>query len=139
MPLENHRGGDCICGVPAGNRRNALSDEYTERRNAQRLYPGHLEEPLPSGEKHCRVHVEGSKKRIAIHCGPNDRDEDFLHQYLAACCGEKVEPLKKASEYAKSKCIGWLANAYCEYLVERIEAETTSSKTLQCLGAGTNV
>jgi integrase len=79
-----------------------------------------------------RVRVEGDKKkRITINCGPEDKDEDFLRQYLAARRGEKVEPLKKASEYAKPKSIGWLVNSYYEYLAERVKAGTTSAKTLK--------
>jgi integrase len=77
-----------------------------------------------------RVRVEGDKKRrILIHCDP--KQEDFLRQYLAARRGEKIEPLKKASEYAKPKSIAWLVNSYLEYLGERVKAGTTSAKTLK--------
>jgi len=92
-------------------------------------YPGLLNEPLPSGGERWRVRVEGDKKRrITISCGP--KEEDFWRQYLAARRGEKVEPLKKASEYAKPKSISWLVNSYFEYLQERVKANTTSAKTL---------
>lgn len=100
------------------------------RPNVRIDYPGLLEEPLPSGGVRWRVRVEGAKKsRITISCGP--KDEDFLRQYLAARRGEKVEPLKKASDYAKPKSIGWLVNSYLEYLEERVKAGTTSAKTLK--------
>lgn len=93
-------------------------------------YPGLLVEPLPSGGVRYRVRVEGEKKRrIRIYASP--KEEDFLRQYLAARRGEKVEPLKKASDYAKPKSIAWLVNSYFEYLAERVKAGTTSAKTLK--------
>ena len=93
-------------------------------------YAGLLWEKAPSGAGRWRVRPEGSpKKRIAIHCGPGE--EDFYRQYMAARRGEKPEPLKKTSEYAKPKSIGWLVNAYFEYLEERVKAGTTSAKTLK--------
>lgn len=93
-------------------------------------YPGLLWELLPSGNKRYRVRVEGDKgKKILIHCGPGH--EDFQRQYLAARRGEKPEPLKVASDYAKPKSIGWLVNTYFEYLEARVKAKTTSHKTLK--------
>ena len=93
-------------------------------------YPGLIREDDPARGERWRVRVEGNpKKRIRIHCGPDH--EDFYRQYLAARRGEKVEPLKKASDYAKPKSIGWLVNAYFEYLEKRVEAGTTSAKTLK--------
>jgi integrase len=85
---------------------------------------------LPSGNKRYRVRVEGNKgRKILIHCGPGH--EDFQRQYLAARRGEKPEPLKVASDYAKPKSIGWLVNTYFEYLEARVKARTTSHKTLK--------
>lgn len=93
-------------------------------------YPGLLNEPMASGNSRYRVRPEGDKKRrIRIYCGPGD--EDFQRQYLAARRGEKPEPLKKASEYAKARSIGWLVNSYFEYLEARVKAGTTSAKTLK--------
>lgn len=93
-------------------------------------YPGLVEEPMPSGNTRHRVRPEGDKsKRIRIHCGPGH--EDFQRQYLAARRGEKPEPLKLASDYAKPKSIGWLVNTYFEYLEARVKAKTTSHKTLK--------
>jgi integrase len=93
-------------------------------------YSGLLWELLPSGNKRYRVRVEGNKgKKILIHCGPGH--EDFQRQYLAARRGEKPEPLKVASDYAKPKSIGWLINTYFEYLEARVKAKTTSHKTLK--------
>ncbi|WP_246683430.1 tyrosine-type recombinase/integrase [Mesorhizobium sp. B2-1-3A] len=93
-------------------------------------YAGLIEESLPSGNKRYRVRVEGNpKKRIPIHCGPGH--DDFQRQYLAARRGEKSEPLKVASDYAKPKSIGWLVNTYFEYLTARVKAGTTSHKTLK--------
>lgn len=93
-------------------------------------YPGLLWELLPSGNKRYRVRVEGNKgRKILIHCGPGH--EDFQRQYLAARRGEKPEPLKVASDYAKPKSIGWLVNTYFEYLEARVKAKTTSHKTLK--------
>lgn len=93
-------------------------------------YAGLLWELLPSGNKRYRVRVEGDKnKKIPIHCGPGH--DDFQRQYLAARRGEKPEPLKVASDYAKPKSIGWLVNTYFEYLEARVKAKTTSHKTLK--------
>ncbi|TPN26587.1 integrase [Mesorhizobium sp. B2-3-3] len=93
-------------------------------------YAGLIEEPMPSGNKRYRVRPEGyPKKRIRIYCGPGD--DDFQRQYLAARRGEKPEPLKVASDYAKPKSIGWLINTYFEYLEARVKASTTSHKTLK--------
>lgn len=93
-------------------------------------YPGLMREVLPSKAVRWRVRPEGVRtKRIKIHCGPEH--EDFQRQYLAARRGEKPEPLKTASEHAKPKSIGWLVNAYFEYLQERVKAGTTSAKTLK--------
>lgn len=93
-------------------------------------YPGLLIEPLPSGNFRYRVRPEGDrKKRIRIHCGPGH--DDFQRQYLAARRGEKPEPLKVASDYAKPKSIAWLVNTYLEYLDARVKAGTTSHKTLK--------
>jgi integrase len=76
------------------------------------------------------VRPEGEpKKRIRIHCGPGH--DDFQRQYLAARRGEKPEPMKVASDYAKPKSIGWLVNTYFEYLTGRVKAGTTSHKTLK--------
>lgn len=93
-------------------------------------YPGLTRELLPSKAVRWRVRPEGKRtKRIKIHCGPEQ--EDFQRQYLAARRGETPEPLKTASEYAKPLSIGWLVNAYYEYLQERVKAGTTSAKTLK--------
>jgi Site-specific recombinase XerC len=93
-------------------------------------YPGLMVENLPSGAVRYRVRPEGNpKKKIRIYCSP--KDEGFEQQYLAARRGEKPEPLKKASEYAKPRSIGWLVNSYLEYLEERVKAKTTSAKTLK--------
>lgn len=93
-------------------------------------YKGLLRESLPSGAVRWRVRPEGeTKKRIRIHCGPGDGD--FQRQYLAARAGMEVEPLKLASDYAKPRSIGWLVNSYFEYLEKRVEAGTTSPKTLK--------
>lgn len=93
-------------------------------------YPGLLLEPLPSGNTRYRVRPEGDRKRrIRIHCGPGD--DDFQRQYLAARRGEKPQPLKAASDYAKPKSIGWLVNTYFEFLEKRVSAGTTSHKTLK--------
>lgn len=93
-------------------------------------YPGLLMEPLPSGNVRYRVRPEGDrKKRIRIYCGPEH--DDFQRQYLAARRGEKPEPLKVASDYAKPKSIAWLVNTYLEYLGARVKAGTTSHKTLK--------
>lgn len=93
-------------------------------------YPGLLKEPLPSGQYRYRVRPEGDKKkRIRIYCDPSN--PDFQRQYLAARRGEKPEPLKQASEYAKPRSLGWLLNSYTEYLQERVKAGTTSAKTLK--------
>jgi integrase len=93
-------------------------------------YPGLLVEPLPSGNARYRVRPEGEpKKRIRIHCGPGH--DDFQRQYLAARRGEKPEPLKVASDYAKPRSIGWLVNTYLEFLEARVKAGTTSHKTLK--------
>lgn len=93
-------------------------------------YPGLLEEPLPSGGIRYRVRVQGEpKRRIRIHCKPGD--EDFQRQYLAARAGEKPVPLKAASDYAKEKSVGWLANLYFEHLEKRVMAGTASAKTLK--------
>nr|WP_274706836.1 tyrosine-type recombinase/integrase [Allorhizobium sonneratiae] len=45
--------------------------------------------------------------------------------------GIKPDPLKKPSEQALPKSIGWLVAAYLEYLEERVKAKTTSAKTLK--------
>lgn len=91
-------------------------------------FPGLLVEPLPSGGVRYRVRPEGeSKRRIRIHCGPGH--DDFQRQYLSARRGEKPEPLKAASEYAKPRSIAWLVNRYFEYLDARVSAGTTSAKT----------
>ncbi|MDR6632395.1 integrase [Phyllobacterium sp. 1468] len=93
-------------------------------------YPGLLKEPMPSGNFRYRVRPRGDKKcRIRIYCGPDD--DDFQRQYLAARRGEQPKALKKASEYAKARSIGWLVNSYFEYLDERVKAGTTSAKTLK--------
>ncbi len=93
-------------------------------------YPGLLIEPLPSGNTRYRVRVEGERaRRIRIYCGPDH--EDFQRQYLAARRGEQPEPLKVASDYAKRGSIGWLVNRYLEFLGKRVEAGTTSPKTLK--------
>ncbi|MCV0348507.1 MAG: tyrosine-type recombinase/integrase [Nitratireductor sp.] len=93
-------------------------------------YPGLLIEPLPSGNSRYRVRPEGEKsRRIRIYCGPDD--PDFQRQYLAARRGEKPEPLKAASDYAKPRSIAWLVNSYFEYLEQRVKAGTTSPKTLK--------
>ncbi|MFC3208080.1 tyrosine-type recombinase/integrase [Aquamicrobium soli] len=93
-------------------------------------YPGLVIEPLPSGNVRYRVRPEGErKKRIRIHCGPGH--EDFQRQYLAARRGEKPQPLKEASDYAKPKSIAWLVNKYLEHLETRVEAGTSSHKTLK--------
>src|SRR5690606_34930291 len=41
------------------------------------------------------------------------------------------EPLKAASDYAKPRSIGWLVNSYLEWMKARVEAGTTSHKTLK--------
>lgn len=93
-------------------------------------FPGLVIEPMPSGNARYRVRPEGEpKRRIRIHCGPGH--DDFQRQYLAARRGEKPEPLKVASDYAKPKSIGWLVNTYFEYLTARVKAGTTSHKTLK--------
>jgi len=93
-------------------------------------YPGLIREALPSGNFRWRVRPEGRpKQKIRIHCGPGD--EDFQRQYLAARRGDKPEPLRKASDYAKPRSIGWLINSYFEYLEKRVSAGTTSAKTLK--------
>lgn len=93
-------------------------------------FPGLVIEPMPSGNSRYRVRPEGDRKRrILIHCGPGH--DDFQRQYLAARRGEKPEPLKVASDYAKPKSIGWLVNTYFEYLAARVKAKTTSHKTLK--------
>ncbi|WP_246739653.1 tyrosine-type recombinase/integrase [Martelella sp. HB161492] len=93
-------------------------------------FPGLVREELPSGNFRYRVRPEGNPKRkIKIHCQPGD--DDFQRQYLAARRGEKPEPLRQASDYAKPKSIGWLVNSYLEYLAKRVEAGTTSAKTLK--------
>jgi integrase len=93
-------------------------------------YPGLLEEKLPSGEMRYRVRPKGDfKTRITIYCGP--KDDDFLRQYQLARAGDKPEPIKKASEVAMAKSIGWLVNSYLEYLEERIKSGNFSAKTLK--------
>jgi integrase len=93
-------------------------------------YAGLICEPLPSGQKRYRVRPEGDKaKRIRIFCGPGE--EDFLRQYQIARAGEQPKPMMKASEVSKPKSIGWLVNIYFEYLAKRVEAGTTSAKTLK--------
>lgn len=93
-------------------------------------YPGLLAEPMPSGNLRYRVRPEGEpQKRIRIHCAPGD--EDFQRQYLAARRGEKPEPIKRASDYAKPKSIGWLVNTYLEHLTARVAAGSVSHKTLK--------
>lgn len=93
-------------------------------------YPGLIKETLPSGNVRYRVRVEGNpKRRIRIHCGPEH--EEFQRQYLAARRGEEPDPIKKASDYAKPKSIGWLVNSYFEYLESRVAAGLMSAKTLK--------
>jgi len=93
-------------------------------------YPGLLLEPLPSGAMRYRVRPAGDRaRRIRIHCGPGH--DDFQRQYLAARRGETPEPLKAASDYALPKSIGWLVNAYFEFLARRVDAGTTSAKTVK--------
>ncbi|WP_244464744.1 tyrosine-type recombinase/integrase [Martelella endophytica] len=93
-------------------------------------YPGLIREALPSGNFRWRVRPEGRpKQKIRIHCGPGD--DDFQRQYLAARRGDKPEPLRTASDYAKPRSIGWLINSYFEYLDKRVDAGTTSAKTLK--------
>lgn len=93
-------------------------------------YPGLLEEKLPSGQTRYRVRPKGDfKTRITLSCGKND--EDFLRQYQLARAGDKPEPMKKASEVAMPKSIGWLVNSYLEYLEERIKSGNFSAKTLK--------
>lgn len=77
-----------------------------------------------------RVRPEGDvKKRIRIFSEPGD--DDFQRQYLIARAGEEPKPLKKPSEGAKPKSVGWLVNSYLEYLEARVSAGTTSAKTLK--------
>jgi len=93
-------------------------------------YPGLLKEPLPSGQCRYRVRVEGDpRRRITLRCGPGH--EDFQRQYLAARRGEDPQIAKPASTYAKPRSIGWLVNAYFEFLEARVAAGTTSAKTLK--------
>jgi integrase len=93
-------------------------------------YPGLLVERLPSGQVRYRVRPKGDRaKRIRIHCGPGH--EEFSKQYSLARLGVEPDPIKKLSEYAIARSIGWLVNAYFEYLEERVKAGTTSHKTLK--------
>ncbi|WP_246710129.1 tyrosine-type recombinase/integrase [Martelella soudanensis] len=91
---------------------------------------GLMREVLPSGAIRWRVRPEGRRTvKITLSCGPDD--EDFHRQYLAARRGEKPEPLRQASDYAKPRSIAWLVNLYLEHLQKRIEAGTASPKTLK--------
>jgi integrase len=93
-------------------------------------YAGLTKEELPSGQIRWRVRPRGEhKKRITIYASPSD--EDFNRQYLLARAGHQPEPMKKASEVAKPKSIGWLVSKYFEYLEGRIKAGNFSAKTLK--------
>lgn len=93
-------------------------------------YPGLLREKMASGHFRYRVRPKGEKtKRIRIFCAPGD--EDFQRQYFIARAGDQPTPLKKASEIAKPKSIGWLVTTYLEYLEGRVTAGTSSAKTLK--------
>lgn len=93
-------------------------------------YAGLLREAMGSGNFRYRVRPEGdTKKRIRIFSGPGE--EDFERQYRMARAGEHPKPLKKASEDAHPKSIGWLVSVYLEYLQSRVTAGTTSAKTLK--------
>ncbi|TCT34677.1 site-specific recombinase XerD [Martelella mediterranea] len=93
-------------------------------------YPGLVREELPSGNFRWRVRPEGRRNvKIRIHCGPDD--DDFQRQYLIARAGDKPQPIQKASDYAKARSIGWLVHLYFEFLEKRVEAGTTSIKTLK--------
>lgn len=92
--------------------------------------PGLMRETLPSGKTRWRVRPEGRRTvKITLHCGPDDAD--FHRQYLAARRGEKPEPLRQASDYAKPRSIAWLINLYLEHLEKRVEAGAASAKTLK--------
>ncbi|MGV0817165.1 tyrosine-type recombinase/integrase [Martelella sp. AMO21009] len=91
---------------------------------------GLMREVLPSGAIRWRVRPEGKRAvKITLSCGPDD--PDFHRQYLAARCGEKPEPLRQASDYAKPRSIAWLVNLYLEHLEKRVAAGTASHKTLK--------
>lgn len=93
-------------------------------------YPGLLVERLPSGEVRYRVRPQGDvKKRIRIFCGPGH--DEFQKQYRLARLGFQPEAIKKESELAQPKSIGWLVASYFEYLEERVKAGTTSHKTVK--------
>lgn len=93
-------------------------------------FPGLTKEELPSGQIRWRVRPKGEhRKRITISAAPGE--EDFGRQYLLARAGHQPEPMKKASEVAKPRSIGWLVAKYFEYLDERIKAGTFSAKTLK--------
>lgn len=93
-------------------------------------FPGLIREKLPSGSVRYRVRPRGQKeKKIRIFCDPSD--EDFHRQYQIARAGEEPKPLRKASEVAKAKSIGWLVNSYIEFLEKKVAAGTASSKTLK--------
>ncbi len=93
-------------------------------------FPGLLREPMASGNFRYRVRPEGDvRTRIRIFCGPGE--EDFDRQYKLARAGEKPKPLKKPSETAMPKSIGWLVKSYLEYLESKVKAGTSSAKTLK--------
>ncbi len=93
-------------------------------------YPGLIRQELPSGSVVYRVRPKGQhSKRIQIYAAPGD--EDFSRQYHLARRGVKPEAVKKPSEQEIPGSIGWLVQAYFEYLEERVKASTTSAKTLK--------
>ncbi|WP_234892228.1 tyrosine-type recombinase/integrase [Agrobacterium vitis] len=93
-------------------------------------HPGLIRQKLPSGTIIYRVRPKGDKKtRIQIYAAPGD--DDFSRQYALARRGIKTDPLKKPSEQALPKSIGWLVSAYLEHLEERVKAKTSSAKTLK--------
>lgn len=93
-------------------------------------FPGLIRQVLPSGSVIYRVRPKGDhRKRIQIFAVPGD--DDFSRQYAVARRGEKPKPLVKPSEQAQPNSIGWLVNAYFEYLEGRVKAGTTSAKTLK--------
>ncbi|WP_246272931.1 tyrosine-type recombinase/integrase [Oricola thermophila] len=93
-------------------------------------YPGLLKERLPSGRYRYRVRVDGDPKtKIRIYAEPGH--EDFHRQYLAARTGERQKPVKRASEYATPRSLGWLVASYLEHLERAVEAGTMSHKTLK--------
>lgn len=93
-------------------------------------YPGLLKERLPSGNYRYRVRTEHDPRtKIRIYAAPGH--DEFYKQYLAARSGEKQEPVKPASEYARTRSLAWLVTRYTEHLERAVTAGTSSHKTLK--------